>query len=312
MKNLRWNILLISLFLCSACLARGESTSGIQTGQPIRVVAVESFLADIAQRVAGERLVIEILISPGIDPHAFEPTPKDLAKISTSSVLIINGAGLEEWISKTLENVGGQRLVIEASRGLTGRKHHENELSGDDHEESTMDPHFWLDPNLVVQYTKNIRDGLIEADPEGKELYSNNAEAYILELVDLDGWIRQQVAQIPLERRLLVTNHESFGYFADRYGFQIIGTVIPSVSTGASTSAKQLANLIDRIKQTGAPAIFLETGTNPQLAEQIARETGVKVVHGLSSHSLTVDNGEAATYLTLMKYNVRAIVEALK
>jgi len=109
-----------------------------------------------------------------------------------------------------------------------------------------------------------------------------------------------------------VTNHESFGYFADRYGFKIIGTIIPSVSTGASPSAQQLARLVDHIRETGAPAIFLETGSNPQLAEQVARETGVKVVDELYTHSITGSDGNAPNYIDMMKYNVNAIVEALK
>jgi manganese/iron transport system substrate-binding protein len=122
----------------------------------------------------------------------------------------------------------------------------------------------------------------------------------------------EQVAQIPAERRLLVTNHESFGYFADRYGFRIVGAIVPSVSTGAAPSAQQLAMLVDRIKATGAPAVFLETGANPQLADQLAQETGVRVVTGLYTHSISAPDGPAPTYLEMLRYNTQAIVEALK
>jgi manganese/iron transport system substrate-binding protein len=120
------------------------------------------------------------------------------------------------------------------------------------------------------------------------------------------------VTTIPEERRLIVTNHESFGYFADRYDFKFIGTIIPSVSTGSSPSAQQLARLVDHIRETGAIAIFLETGSNPKLAEQIAQETGVKVVSDLYTHSITEPGGKAPTYIDMMKYNVQTIVEALK
>ena len=132
------------------------------------------------------------------------------------------------------------------------------------------------------------------------------------QLQELDASIAQQVGQIPAERRQIVTNHESFGYFADRYGFTVIGTVVPSVSTGSAPSAQQLARLVDRIKATGAPAIFLETGANPQLAQQVAAETGVKVVTDLYSHSITPPDGAAPTYIDMMRYNTQAVVGALK
>jgi ABC-type Zn uptake system ZnuABC Zn-binding protein ZnuA len=163
-----------------------------------------------------------------------------------------------------------------------------------------------------IHYVENIRDGLSQADPGGKEIYARNAQAYMAQLQALDAWISDQVAQIPANRRLLVTNHESFGYFADRYGLRIIGAIIPSVSTSASPSAQQLAALIDQIKATGAPAVFLETGSNPQLAQQIAAETGIQVVTDLYTHSVSAADGPAPTYLELMRYNTKQIVEALK
>ena len=433
--------------------------SHMSHGAAIKVLAVETFLAEIAQNVAGERVKVESLIPLGVDPHAFEPTPQDVANIADSDVLILNGAGFEEWATRTLENAGGKRMVIEASDGLASREaregeeavmspeekaeavcvdlaektaeeeiaagsdavnavelhgeeehahegeaaEHEHEaellslrlnassdgyagfvkfdvaedgeyvvaanggmlvvtdangaemeveetiplacaglnggilldlepgeyiikltglstettpfyagMAGGHHHHHEGDPHFWLNPLSVVKYVENIRDGLIAADPDGKDTYAQNAAAYIAQLNDLDTWIEQQIASIPEERRLIVTNHESFGYFADRYGFTIVGTVIPSVSTGASPSAQQLARLVDHIRETGAIAIFLETGSNPKLAEQIAAETGIKVVSELYTHSITDASGKAPTYIAMMKFNVNAIVEALK
>ena len=290
-------ISLISL-LFSACQPASKPVRQAASG--LKVLAVESFIADMAQNVAGSRLKVETLMPTGIDPHTFEPTPQDLARIAESEVLIMNGAGLEAWLAPVLENAGGKRQVIEAAAGLTSR------AAGE------VDPHFWLDPIHAIRYVENIRDGLIAADPDGKETYTRNAEAYIAQLKDLDQSIRQQVAAIPEARRLLVTNHESFGYFADRYGFKIIGTIVPSVSSGASPSAQQLAQLVDQIKATQAIAIFLETGANPQLAEQLSQETGVKVVTDLFTESITAPSGKAPSYIEMMKYNVRVIVEALK
>jgi len=274
--------------------------------QNTKILASESFLADIAQNVSGKRLHINSLIPGGLDPHAFEPTPADVAKIADSQVIIINGAGLEDWLKKTLDSAGGTHLVIEASAGLTSRKADQNGNS------NVLDPHFWLNPENVIRYVENIRDGFIKFDPDGSETYTSNAEIYISQLKDLDHWIQEQVQQIPLDQRLLVTNHESLGYFADRYGFKIVGAIIPSVSTEASPSAQELAHLIDQIKQSRVRAIFLETGANPKIAEQVAQETGVKVVMDLYTHSLSGPDGNAPTYLLMMRYDTQVIVDALK
>lgn len=309
MKKVFIFILLASFLLWGNTACQPAPSASPRTPSSLKVLAVETFLADITRQVAGDRLSVEALLPIGLDPHAFEPTPQDVARIADSQVLIINGAGFETWLEKMLQNAGGQRLVIEASAGLTPRQPQPGEPATDEHE---TDPHFWLDPTLVIHYVETIRDGLSQADPSGKEVYTANAAAYIDQLRALDAWIQEQVNAIPPERRILVTNHESFGYFADRYGFRILGTLLPSVSTGASPSAMELASLADHIRQSGAPAIFLETGASPQLAEQISRETGVKVVSGLFTHSITAPDGPAPSYLAMMRYNVTAIVAALR
>ncbi len=297
----------ILLILLTSCVLASPTPSPIptqpqaQTSALPRLLAVESFLADIAQNIAGDRLMVETLLPLGVDPHAYQPTPRDVAKVADCSVLIVNGAGFETFLEPLLANAGGERLVITASAGLTPRP----DPSGEHHE---GDPHFWLDPNSVIQYVENIRAGLSQVDPDGASVYAANAAAYIEQLKALDQWITQQVATIQPERRMLVTNHESLGYFADRYGFTVVGAIIPSVSSGASPTAQQMADLIEQIKATGAPALFLETGANPQLAQQVADETGVKVVADLYTHSLSAPDGPAPTYIEMMKYNVSQIV----
>jgi ABC-type Zn uptake system ZnuABC Zn-binding protein ZnuA len=311
-KYIRSILLLLLAVLASGC---GGKTAAPSTQA---VTAVENFLADIAQNIAGNRMTVRPLIPYGIDPHEFEPSPKDLAAVAQSRMLIVNGAGLEGWLSQALNNVGGNRILVTAAQGLTSRV----SGYGADNPASTgtaatisptsIDPHFWLDPVLVKTYVKNIRDGFIQLDPSGQDDYQRNAAAYSAALDALDQWIRTQVAMIPPERRMLVTNHESLGYFADRYGFTIVGAIIPNVSPDAEPSAAQMADLIQRIRATGAKAIFLETGTNPQLAGQISRETGCRIVADLYTHSLTPPGGIASTYLDMMKHNVTAIVEALQ
>ncbi len=444
--SLSW-LLIVVLVLAglSACAAPAPMAQPAAGPAALKVLAVETFLADIAQNVAGDRLKVASLIPIGVDPHGFEPTPADVRKVADSTLLIANGAGFESFLEKLLESAGGQRQVVEAAAGLISREAREGEeavmsdadladamcsaaseekpqavASGAEpgraaplpaemglfnvalarqadgsyggylayatdeagdfqiatgagqtavvkhsdgsgleiekdlklnchslnqgrivelekdgqyiltltgfktattplligpaggHHHHEGDPHFWLDPVNVIKYTENIRDGLSQADPGGAATYARNADAYIAKLKDLNAWISEQVKQIPAERRLLVTNHESFGYFADRYGLKIVGTVIPSVSTGASPSAQQFARLTDHIKATGAPAIFMETGASPQLAKQLAQEVGIKAVTELYTHSTTEAKGRAPTYIDMMKYNVKAIVDALK
>jgi ABC-type Zn uptake system ZnuABC Zn-binding protein ZnuA len=170
----------------------------------------------------------------------------------------------------------------------------------------------WMDPLNAINYVEKIRDGLSQADPAGKTIYSQNATAYIAKLQALDLWVKQQVNQLPANKRLLVTNHDALGYFAQAYDFKIIGAVIPSVTTDASPSAQQLASLIDTIKKSGAPAIFLDIGESQNLADQIASETGVKVVTDLYVESTSGPNGPAPTYIDMIKYDVTTIIAALK
>jgi len=292
-------ILILLLFALTAC---SEQTTSLRTSAPT-ILASATFLADITRHIAGGQLMVESLLPIGADPHAFEPTPQDAAKISESKLIIINGAEYEHFLEPLLENAGGEHTVIDASAGITPRTDPKNEHS--------IDPHMWLDPNNVILYAENIREALTHFEPQGAAVYKSNADAYISELKNLDTWIVEQVDQIPAGKRLLVTNHEAFGYFAERYGFEVVGTVIESFSSVASPSAQQLAELTDQIKSSGAPAIFLDEVENPALAQQIADETGVRVVTDLHLESLTA-GAPAATYIDMMKYNVTQIVNALK
>jgi ABC-type Zn uptake system ZnuABC Zn-binding protein ZnuA len=220
--------------------------------------------------------------------------------VAESRLLIVNGAGMESFLDKLLASAGGERRVVEASAGLTPR------MAGDE-----PDPHFFLAPLLAVTYVENIRDGFAAYDPAGASQYASNAAAYIAQLRELDGWIRAEVAVIPAGARLLVTNHESLGYFAESYGFRVAGTIIPGVSTEASPSARQMAELIDVLRTSGTRAVFLESGTDPKLARQVAQEAGIRVVTELYTHSLTDASGPAASYIAMMRYNVKTIVRAL-
>lgn len=284
----------------SIILLTGTLSACSGTAAPA-ILTTSTILADITQHIAGDRLTVASLVPIGADPHSYQPTPQDTAKVSKSKVLVVNGAEYELFLESLLASADGERTLIEASTSLNLRSDAEH----------GVDPHLWLDPNNVIVYVENIRDGLIQFDPQGTEIYQANASAYITRLEELDAWINGQIAEIPPPRRLLVTNHEAFGYFAERYGFTVAGTVIESFSSDASPSAQQMAALVDQINLYEAPAIFLDAADNPSLAQQVAAETNVKVVTDLHLESLT-EGAPAGTYIEMMKYNVTKIVEAIQ
>ncbi len=296
MKKALLLLMALGVFLLAGCAVSGAS-SAPATGGPPKVLATTTFLADIAQNVAGSRLVVTSLLPVTANPHEYEPTPKDALAIAQCQVLIVNGLGYEAWLTKLLGASGLQPDTVTASDGL---------------QPIGSDPHMWMDPLNVVRYVENIRDGLSKADPAGAADYAANAAAYIRRLTDLDAWIKQQVAQLPADKRLLVTNHDELGYFAGAYGFKILGAVIPSVTNDAAPSAQQMAELIQTVKGSGAPAIFLDVNENQSLARQIASETGAKVVTDLYVESLSAPGGPAPTYIDMMKYDVNTIINALK
>lgn len=302
-RSARLILLLVGMILVSGCVPPAPaSTGGITNLKKYTVVAAESFLADIAKNVAGERIEITSLVPVGLDPHNFEPSPQDLVRLSTCDLILINGAGFESWLESSipLDELGSERIV-EASIGITPH------TSGGE-----ADPHFWLDPNLVKQYVRNIETAFSKLDPAGADSYHTNAAVYLNQLIELDNWIRQQVGRIPLDKRVLVTNHESLGYFAGRYDFRLAGSLVASPSSEASPSARQIVMLIKDIQAENVHAVFVESGANTQLADQLASETGITVVNDLFTHSLTDTSGPAPTYLEMMRYNVNQIVTALQ
>jgi ABC-type Zn uptake system ZnuABC Zn-binding protein ZnuA len=264
------------------------------------VLTTTTILADVARNVAGDRLTVGSLLPAGTDPHSYQPVPQDATMVERTKVLVVHGADYEGFLQPLLNTAGREENVIEASKGAR--------LLSD---EQGNDPHLWLDPNNVIVYVDNIREGLTQFDPDGADVYEANASAYIDHLTELDAWINGQIAQIEPKRRVLVTNHEAFGYFAEHYGFIVVGAVIPGYSSDSAPSAQQMADLIEQIKLYEAPAIFLDASDNPDLAKQIAAETGVKVISDLHLESLT-QGAPAGTYIDMMRDNVTKIVQALQ
>ncbi len=293
-----WRAALIgAVFIVGSCAPAGQAPSSPPGGLP-KVLATTTFLADIAQNVAGNRLTVTSLLPVTANPHEFQPTPKDAFAIAQSQVLIVNGLGYEPWLKNLVDTSGLHVETITVTDGLQPAR--------------GGDPHMWMSPINVVRYVQNIRAGLTSADPSGAADYAANAAAYVARLDDLDAWIKQQVAEVPAPKRLLVTNHDELGYFADAYGFQVLGAVVPSVTSDAAPSAQQMAQLVQTVRNSGVPAIFLDVNENQNLARQIASETGSKVVTDLYVESLSARGGPASTYIDMMKYDVTTIVNALK
>ncbi len=271
-------------------------------GEKLKVVATTTIVGDVVAQVGGDRLDLTVLMPLGADSHTYEPAPADAAAVYDAHVMFINGVGLEEFLSYF--DLGGELPVVSVSVGVKVRQGHTYE------HEHAEDPHVWCDVQNVMSWVDNVEHALSELDPAGAEAYEENAYSYLHDLEELDAWIVEQVALVPEENRKIVTNHEVFGYFCDRYGFEMIGTVLP-VTTAAQPAAQDLAALEEAIKEAGVKVIFVETTVNPDLARRVAEDTGIEVAM-LYTGSLGPEGSGAENYLDYMRYDVTTIVEALK
>lgn len=287
------------------------------TATPLKVVATFSVLGDLTQAVGGDAIQLTTLIGPGVDAHTYDPSPADLAMLEGADVIVENGLGFEPWLDNFLDSTNFQGERIIASEGITPRHADEDEHEGADthdeeHGHGGDDPHVWHSVPNAITMVENTRDGLKTVDPDRASAYDANAKAKIADLQALDAWVREQVATLPEDRRKLVTSHDTFGYFADTYGFQIIGTALGSLSTEAGDpSARQIAQLVHQIQEAGVPAIFAENVANPDLMEAIAAEAGVALAPSLYSDALGAPGTPGDTYDGMMRSNVATIVQAL-
>ncbi|HHW10779.1 MAG TPA: zinc ABC transporter substrate-binding protein [Firmicutes bacterium] len=264
------------------------------------VVVTTTFLADITARVAGERAEVHALLRPGADPHSYQPVPGDIRQLSKAALFVVHGAGLDSWADRLSKSAGTPTIV--ASRGLSPMT-----------AEGEENPHFWLDPLLVKTYVDNIHQALCQVDPVGCPLFGINAMSVKKSLDELHLWIEQQVAVLPPERRLLITYHDTFHYFASRYGFTVLGSIVHSAHPEAEPSSRQLAELTKILAAYQVPVIFTETTVNPKLAVALGKQASANIkIATLYTGSLSAPDGPAADYFTMMRYNTRTIVESLK
>jgi ABC-type Zn uptake system ZnuABC Zn-binding protein ZnuA len=303
-----------------------------QPAEPLQVVTTFSILGDIVANVGGDAIALESIVPAGGDAHTFDPTPDQVAGVSDADLIFEIGIGFEPWLADMVEASGTSAQEIVVTDGLDlidgeGEEEHageatpeagghEDEAEGEEHEheheDGAVDPHVWGDVANVIAITATVKDALVAADPANAATYEANATAYTTQLQELDQWIRAEIAKLPEDRHKLVTSHDTFGYFARAYGFEVVGTAIGSVSTeSGDPSAQDIAALVEQIEATGVPAIFTENVSNPDLIDAIASEAGVTVGPALYTDALGEPGSEGDTYIKLMTYNVTSIVTAL-
>ncbi len=293
-----WRVSILAALIFSSLLACGRQPDA-GAGGKIPVVTTMSILQDMIQHVGGSQVEVRNIIPMGAGPESYQPKPQDAQAIAAAKIVFYNGTGLEDWLKRLFEAVGdaGQRR-IGLSDGLPAIDKSPEFGAGN--------PHFWLDPEYGIKYVERIRDGLGAVDPAGAASYGANAQAYIAELQALDAKLAKQAARIPAGRRKLVTNHDAFPYFARRYGFEIIGNILPNAES--QLSAAQIKQLVATIKTEHVPAIFAESQFRPEITHQLAKDAGVKTVATLYTDSLGPD---ASTYTAMLEYDMDQIVAAL-
>jgi ABC-type Zn uptake system ZnuABC Zn-binding protein ZnuA len=288
----------LAALLVAGCSGSGGAGDGDGRGDGLRVVATTTQVADLAANVGGDRAQVTSLLKPGIDAHDYEPSPADIDAIARADLVVQNGVGLEEWLGDTIESSGFAGPVVDASQGVRLRQ-----VDGE------ADPHIWQDPGNARRMAANIQRGLAAAEPADASAFAANLAAYTRELETLDAEVERQIDS--LANKKVVTNHDAFGYYLDRYGLELVGSVIPSFDTSAELSGRDIRDLVAKIRATRVTAIFSETSLPARAAETIGREAGVEVVVGadaLYGDALGPPGSDGDTYLKMIRHNTATIV----
>jgi ABC-type Zn uptake system ZnuABC Zn-binding protein ZnuA len=304
---------LILAFVVAACAAPAGTA-----GARLQVVATTTVLADLVRNVAGDGVDVRSIVPAGGEPHTFDPTPSDVARIGSADLVIANGLGLDDWVAELVADAGATAPVVHLGEDLEGVAYrHAEEDHGDGgdegeedehgHEEGT-DPHLWLNVAYAGRYVERIRDALSSVDPDHADAYAANATTYLAELATLDDEVRDLFADVPTANRRVVSYHEAFGYFADAYGLEVVATVTDA--PGQDPSAGDVAALIDEVRATGVRAILAEAQFPTELAERIAEETGIVVVTDLYSDSLGPPPDDS--YVGMVRSTASRIAEVLR
>lgn len=298
------------IFPIAAALALA---AGSLRAEPVRVASLSTVMADFARDIGGDRVEVVEIVEPGVDPHAFEPSPGDYRAVAGARILLANGMGFEGYLDKMRQAVAkdGVEVVvagdvvepIEAEQACDGHGHDHSH-----HHHGSLDPHWWHSIGNARLVAAQIRDAFVEADPAGKAEYEANAAKLDGRLADLAKWVRKQVAQLPKASRVLVTSHDALGYFAKDHGFEVMA--VQGISTEEQPSSRRVQELIGEIRGKGVKAIFAENIENPKVLSEITAETGAKPGGVLYADGL--GTGNAGTYEGMMRSNVNTIVGALR
>lgn len=272
------------------------------------VVASFSIVADMTREIGGERVDVVSLVGPDQDAHVFQPSPADVKALSASRVFVTNGLGLEGWMGRLTKASAYKGVMVEAGKGIKTRMAPAEE--GEAHGHDVVDPHAWYDPQRVQVYIRNITAALIKADPQGKDEYNRRAADFSARVKQEDDWASKQFAAVPLAKRKMLTSHDAFGYFGERYGIKMLA--IQGVSTEAEASAKGVAQLVKQVRQEKVNAVFMENMTDKRLLEQLTHEAKVKIGGELYADALSKPNGPASSYLKLFHHNVETIMQSFR
>jgi zinc/manganese transport system substrate-binding protein len=267
------------------------------------IVASFSILADMVRRVAGNLINVTSLVPPDADVHAFQPNAAYSRALAAAAMLVENGLGLEGWMARLAQAADFRGVRVVATSGVVPRQMREGDAN-------VADPHAWQNPRNGVIYVRNIASGLAAADPARADTWRSNAAAFISEIEQTDVWISGQFAAIPASARRIVTTHDAFGYYAERYGIAFLAA--EGISTDAEPSAKAIAALIRQVKQERVRMVFLENMTDARITAMLAQETGATVSGPLYSDALSKPDGPAPDYLTMLRYNTAWFIRAMR
>ena len=296
--------------LLSACGPAAGTADGPVAERQVKVVATTSMLADLAREIGGDRVTVEGLMGPGVDPHLYRPRESDVSRLVGADLVIYNGLELEGKMGEVLEQVEGRGIVAEPVAEVIG----EESLLAPPEFEGAFDPHVWMDVSLWRRVSTAVADALIAKDPTHAETYLANAEAYQARLTDLDAWVRAQTATVPDGQRVLVTAHDAFNYFGQAYDFEVRG--LQGLSTATEAGTADVRDLAVFVAERRIPAMFVETSVSPrniQAVLQAVRARGFEVEIGgnLFSDALGDPGSPEGTYEGMVRHNVSTIVSAL-
>jgi zinc/manganese transport system substrate-binding protein len=273
------------------------------SAKTLEAMASFTILADMVHQVGGERVHVASLVGPNGDPHAYEPTPDDARRLKAADLVVVSGLGLEGWMDRLITASGYRGKIVVATTGI-----HTQSMQKDG--KRITDPHAWNSALNGIVYVKNIVQALCAVDPDGAAIYRANGERYIRELQDLDLYTRQQIASVPPAQRKVLTSHDALSYFGAAYGVTFLAPL--GISTESEASAQGVAKLIRQIKAEHVQAYFFENSNDPRLVRQIANATGAEPGGSLYVEALSPPGGPAPTYAALFRYNVDALVAAMK